>query len=920
MPYQPLPDHIPLNRRNDRDLETINLITREMESKFDLAQLANAVADCGENWENIAPGIVLNSAIRKVVDRFIRADKLGRLINELHKQMGTFPSTELYDKLVQKALEHDPGNQYLQQACRVLQTTGTTAKPPKPVEQKCFLCDRRVDVAETILSRDAVRYGCASCEEYEISAGAMQEIEVNHKDEKYKISSINVERITKGLPILTIVNDTHEEPDQNTLTISAILSQFPDDIDEKAERIVANLCQRSEDHGSRLNITASMTPVFFASDIEQLAYMLRQLHYDYKYIENYERMVPTEIIVTAKGWRIFKKQLEKEKKQISAIVQSRTEQILPTQIIPDPYLFDFLGINAIGESPEQSPSEEISSLKPATKPAALPLTTNQRQQAPEKLKEWSLKHGSERLKIAIRSDDGWGWETLAQQEYAKFVIPQQFQHQIINDLSLVIVGTQDRNSVLPSEEEMQFIDQVFTDRKILECGTAQLVYITTDNSVRHMAIKVDIPLPDTGIMPAYLEIPRKVPCMGEPADFPKSTDFNESAISPVGNTTSPSSVQRYPPEFTEVKKAPPQHRKTIHLLISETAGKYQVALTSADFGNSMAPVALPDKLKDYALQELLAKISLEQIAHGCNSPLPGEIGEDLWETFFQNADFNRILHSAYDHAPCRICIETNDDKVPHILALPWEYLRIASKLSGFLVDKFSIIRQVNATGNQPPEPVFTPPLKFLAAIVQPRSLTTNRFDVQSAKQLLDTLHKPGQLEITQTPATTISGLAQELENGVANYDGFIFWGHGAIETLAGDGEGTLLWENATDPAQSDRVNADRLMMALRENTPPLKLVLLNACEGGGEHLERGYRSVAAQLVAQDIPWGIGWKYRVLFDDTLTFTEAFLLSLAKTGSVETAVINARKKLILDNSNAHPSWGSPSLFARHNWSLL
>ena len=97
--YQLLPDHIPLDRKKDCDLEIINLIKTEMEEKFKIADLANAVADCGETWENIAPGIVLNSAIRKVVDYFIPAEKLGRLINELHKQMPTFPSEKLYQKL-----------------------------------------------------------------------------------------------------------------------------------------------------------------------------------------------------------------------------------------------------------------------------------------------------------------------------------------------------------------------------------------------------------------------------------------------------------------------------------------------------------------------------------------------------------------------------------------------------------------------------------------------------------------------------------------------------------------------------------------------------------------------------------------------------------------------------------------------------
>jgi hypothetical protein len=120
--------------------------------------------------------------------------------------------------------------------------------------------------------------------------------------------------------------------------------------------------------------------------------------------------------------------------------------------------------------------------------------------------------------------------------------------------------------------------------------------------------------------------------------------------------------------------------------------------------------------------------------------------------------------------------------------------------------------------------------------------------------------------------------------------------------------GFLLFE--TQEGNREWVGADDLFYLLDQSST--RLVVLSACESGTIRGESAYSSIAAQLLAKNIPCIVANQFPIRTDHAALFSATFYQELAKTGNVHKAMHRGRQ--VLQRTN---SWYVPIIYSRHNY---
>jgi formylglycine-generating enzyme required for sulfatase activity len=131
-----------------------------------------------------------------------------------------------------------------------------------------------------------------------------------------------------------------------------------------------------------------------------------------------------------------------------------------------------------------------------------------------------------------------------------------------------------------------------------------------------------------------------------------------------------------------------------------------------------------------------------------------------------------------------------------------------------------------------------------------------------------------------------------------------FVGHGAFEK----GEGALVLED--EGRRSQRIGKGRLAVLLRHH--PLRLVVLNACDGARASEEDALSGVAQILVQRGIPSVIAMQFAVSDPAAVLFSRTFYTTYAEGRTVETALTEARRTLYTQLDD--PEWAAPVLYLR------
>jgi tetratricopeptide (TPR) repeat protein len=137
---------------------------------------------------------------------------------------------------------------------------------------------------------------------------------------------------------------------------------------------------------------------------------------------------------------------------------------------------------------------------------------------------------------------------------------------------------------------------------------------------------------------------------------------------------------------------------------------------------------------------------------------------------------------------------------------------------------------------------------------------------------------------------------------------FHFIGHGGFDREANTGFVAF----ADDTGSADNLSATQLGRLLGDHEP-LRLALLNACEGAQGSMEDIFAGTAANLVRRGTPAVLAMQYPISDKAAIEFARTFYEALADAWPVDAAVAEARKAITFAASST-VEWGIPVLFMR------
>jgi len=314
-----------------------------------------------------------------------------------------------------------------------------------------------------------------------------------------------------------------------------------------------------------------------------------------------------------------------------------------------------------------------------------------------------------------------------------------------------------------------------------------------------------------------------------------------------------------------------------------------------------------DKLENYILK-------LGRPRHGVrrlDSPetkIAREFGEALFETVFYG-DVRGCYKSSLDQARkngrglrIRLNIEEQD-----LIGIPWEYLYSEDQEPGFLaLSTFTpILRYVER-----PHPILPleiePPLNILVMTARPRDCSPLNIDRERAnlERALGRLWEQEKVNLTWLDHGNLRGLRGQMRRDT--YHIFHFIGHGTFDEHRQ--EGSIVLEN--NEGYSQIVSGQQLASTLE--SPFLRLVILNACEGARTSKDDPLASVAASLVRAQIPAVVAMQFEITDEAAVTFADEFYAALADNCPVDEAITEARKAIHGEGNDIE--WGTPVLYMR------
>jgi CHAT domain-containing protein/Kelch motif protein len=244
---------------------------------------------------------------------------------------------------------------------------------------------------------------------------------------------------------------------------------------------------------------------------------------------------------------------------------------------------------------------------------------------------------------------------------------------------------------------------------------------------------------------------------------------------------------------------------------------------------------------------------------------------------------------------------------PGLVDVPWEYL-YNQGLGRFVVTSTDtpLVRFLDLPSPARPLAV-QPPLRVLVMISNP--VDSVRLDVGREMELLREatadLVADGRVELVPMEDAGLQTLQQWLRR--REFHVLHFLGHGGFDTKANDG--VLVLE---DEAQRSRmVSGDHLGTLLHDHRP-LRLAVLNACEGARTSRQDPFSGVAQSLVRQGLPAVIAMQFEITDDAAKVFAHEFYLALADGYPVDAALGEARKAMYAAGQAVE--WATPVLYLR------
>ena len=347
--------------------------------------------------------------------------------------------------------------------------------------------------------------------------------------------------------------------------------------------------------------------------------------------------------------------------------------------------------------------------------------------------------------------------------------------------------------------------------------------------------------------------------------------------------------------------------------IEAVAGRtYQVVVLHSPAGEAREMVDFPfDDLKLKLQLSQLENALLKSSGRSRREPSKTEqpvlaFGQALFE-FLMHGEVGRRYAVSYDRCQqagkgLRLKLRIQD---PLLAALPWEFL-YDQRFDHYLVlsQRTPLLRYLELP--RPLRPLHvTPPLRMLGMVASPNNLPRLDVAVEKARveEALRDLRAGGLVELTWLEGQGWRDLQRAMRRGPWHL--FHFIGHGGFDK--GQQEGYLVF--ADRQGEAARMSATNLARLLGDHNP-LRVVLLNSCEGGQSSGDV-FSSTASTLVRSGIPCVVAMQYEITDAAAVEFARTFYESLADGLPTETAVSDARKSITFSRQNSL-EWGTPVIF--------
>lgn len=351
------------------------------------------------------------------------------------------------------------------------------------------------------------------------------------------------------------------------------------------------------------------------------------------------------------------------------------------------------------------------------------------------------------------------------------------------------------------------------------------------------------------------------------------------------------------------------------LQIERTDTGYRARVLDSPAGQATVDFTLPFaelELENFLLrlgQTRNALVRDARLADSAEAQAPQIFGQRLFAAVFDN-EVQACLRSSQDtvrRQGARLRLRLHLTDVPELAALPWEYLYHAT-LNRFLAlsAETPLVRYLELPDLILPV-ALTPPLRLLVMIASPTDQP--QLDVEQEwgrlKAALADLEQRGLLVIERVEDARLAVLQQRLRQ--RDYHILHFIGHGGFD--AQRQEGVLLLEDQA--VRGHPVSGEDLGTLLHDHRS-LRLVVLNACQGGRATGNDPFAGVAQRLVQQRMPAVVAMQFAITDQAAITFAQEFYSALADNYPVDAALTEARKALFAQGNKIE--WGTPVLYMR------
>ena len=349
----------------------------------------------------------------------------------------------------------------------------------------------------------------------------------------------------------------------------------------------------------------------------------------------------------------------------------------------------------------------------------------------------------------------------------------------------------------------------------------------------------------------------------------------------------------------------------LDLVVERSGDGYVARVFNSPGGQASASFTLP--FSDLELENFLLRVGRSRrTVRRAESPEMAAakvFGGRLFDAVFAG-DVRGCLRSSLDEARRQnagLRVRLHLTKAPEIADLPWEFL-YNSGMNRFLslsVDT-PVVRFLELPERIRPL-ALKPPLHVLMMISSPsdyHQLDVHRESANMAAALAE-LESKGLVQVERLEDATLPELQRRLRQG--QFHIFHFIGHGGFDEAADDG--ILVLE---DPEGRGRRVSAQFLGTLLHDHRPLRLAVLNACEGARASRGDPFGGTAQSLVQQGIPAVIGMQFEVTDEAAICFTREFYAALAGGYPVDAALAEARKAIFAEVSEIE--WGTPVLYMR------